>query len=76
MASFSGEEGTPPIPINTKPPLSEVEQLFRTKGIDSQVEYERQRESDPELQNIPVFMYSYNKEGWRAGVIFGEKIAR
>ena len=56
-----------------KPSLEEVLEMLQRKGINSKLEYERQREKDPELQNIPVNLIdAYKKEGWKAGVIFGE----
>ena len=48
-----------------KPSLEEVLEVFRKKGIDSGAKYKRQRATDPELQNIPVSMKVYKKEGWK-----------
>ena len=67
-----------------KPPYEELIEILISKNIFSGTEWKKQRETDPELQHIPKYLYeAYEKwnlnRGWeyvrkKAGVIGVEKV--
>ncbi len=59
---------------NENPPISEVIEILRRKNIMWEYEWKKQRETDPELQNIPKTLASYKE--WKGWLHFREEIGK